>query len=191
MPVSAKSEVINVLLARWRSGHQDALDELIPLVHKELRHMARRHMRLERPGNTLQPTALVNEVYLRLLGLKQIQWNDREHFFALSASLMRRILVDAARARQTKKRGANAITVPLDGIDIPQISPDNGLLELENALKKLEAVDPRKARVLELRCFGGLGVEESARVIGVSPRTVKRDWLMAKAWLSAELSKTR
>lgn len=160
----------------------------MPLVHNELRRLARRHMGRERLGHTLQPTALVNEAYLRLLEIKQIEWQDRDHFFAVAARLMRRILVDSARARQAQKRGDGIRPVSLEDVLSPQSHHHDGLLELENALQKLEEMDPRKARVVELRFFTGLSVEEAARVLGVSTRTVKRDWLFAKAWLSSEIS---
>jgi len=178
---------ITQLLQDWKAGDADALERLMPLVHDELRRLARQHMGRERPGHTLQPTALVHEAYLRLLKIKSIKWEDRDHFFAVAARLMRRILVDSARARHAQKRGDGQEPVPLDCAPAAS-SPDDGLLALENALVKLEAFDERKARVVELRFFTGQTVEEAARVLGVSPRTVKRDWLLAKAWLAAELS---
>jgi RNA polymerase sigma-70 factor (ECF subfamily) len=159
-------------------------------VHDELRRLARRHMKREKPEHTLQPTALVNEAYLRLVNLKRLQWEDRNHFFAIAARLMRRILVDSARARRTHKRGDGVSPVQIEDVAAPpaESDPDHALLELEKALLKLETMDARKARVVELRFFTGLSVEETGQVLGVSPRTIKRDWLFAKAWLSSQLS---
>jgi RNA polymerase sigma factor (TIGR02999 family) len=185
---SQDPERITQLLGAWRQGNRDALDRLIPLVHDELRRLARSHMNRERAGHTLQPTALVNEAYLRLHEMKQIQWQDREHFFAVSARVMRRILVDSARARRAHKRGDGVRFESLEnaaGIVSPS---DAGMLDLDEALNRLESLDERKARIVEMRFFSGLSVEETAVALDVSPRTVKRDWTFAKAWLSAELS---
>lgn len=159
----------------------------MPLVHRELQQLARRHMRHERHGHTLQATALVSEAYLRLLELKQIQWEDREHFFAVAARLMRRILVDAARARHAQKRGDGVQVVPLEEAQSAESNPEGDLLFVDEALRSLQAVDKRKAQVVELRIFMGLSVEQAARVLGVSTETVKRDWRLAKAWLKREL----
>jgi RNA polymerase sigma factor (TIGR02999 family) len=156
-------------------------------VHRELQQLARRHMRQERHGHTLQATALVSEAYLRLLELKQIQWEDREHFFAVAARLMRRILVDAARARHAQKRGDGVETVPLEEAQSAESNPEGDLLFVDEALRSLQAVDKRKAQVVELRVFMGLSVEQAASVLGVSTETVKRDWRLAKAWLKREL----
>jgi RNA polymerase sigma factor (TIGR02999 family) len=178
---------ITMLLHDWSSGDEEALNVLMPLVHRELRQLARQHMRGERHGHTLQATALVSEAYLRLLELKQIQWEDREHFFAVAARLMRRILVDAARARSAQKRGVGEQAVPLEEAQSAGSDPESELLFVDEALQSLQAVDKRKAQVVELRVFMGLSVEESAGVLGVSTETVKRDWRLAKAWLKREL----
>jgi RNA polymerase sigma factor (TIGR02999 family) len=176
------------LLHAWRAGDQDALDALMPLVYRELRQLARQQMRHERPDHTLQATALVNEAYLRLLEIKQIQWEDREHFFAVAARLMRRILVDSARARAADKRGHGMRPAPLEEGEAVGSNPVGDLLLLDQALRKMEAVDARKAQVVELRAFMGLSVEEAGLVLGVSAETVKRDWRFAKAWLARELA---
>lgn len=178
---------ITRLLNDWSSGDEEALNVLIPLVHRELQLLARRHMRQERHGHTLQATALVSEAYLRLLELKQIQWEDREHFFAVAARLMRRILVDAARARHAQKRGDGVQAVPLEEAESAESNPEGDLLFVDEALRSLQAVDKRKAQVVELRVFMGLSVEQAASVLGVSTETVKRDWRLAKAWLKREL----
>jgi RNA polymerase sigma factor (TIGR02999 family) len=176
-----------MLLRDWSSGDEAALNELMPLVHRELRLLARQHMRRERHGHTLQATALVNEAYMRLLELKQIQWEDREHFLAVAARLMRRILVDAARAKTAQKRGEGDEQVPLDEAQSVRRDPESELLFVDEALQSLQAMDQRKAQVVELRVFMGLSVEEAADVLGVSTETVKRDWRLAKAWLRREL----
>jgi RNA polymerase sigma factor (TIGR02999 family) len=178
---------ITRLLHDWSSGDKEALNVLMPLVHRELRLLARQHMRGERQQHTLQATALVSEAYLRLLELKQIQWEDREHFFAVAARLMRRILVDAARARNAQKRGVGEQPVPLEEAQSAHRDPESELLFVDEALQSLQAVDKRKAQVVELRVFMGLSVEEAANVLGVSVETVKRDWRLAKAWLKREL----
>ena len=174
------------MLLAWRGGNERALDELLPLVHDELRRIARGCMRGERPGHSLQATALVNEAYLKLVGAQQVNWQDRVHFLAVSARLMRRILVDAARSKNYQKRGGGAQPVTLDeGLVVSE--PGRDLIELDEALDALASVDPRKARVVEMRFFGGLTVEESAAALDVSPDTIMRDWRLAKAWLLREL----
>lgn len=178
---------ITRLLHDWSSGDEEALNVLIPLVHRELRLLARQHMRRERHDHTLQATALVSEAYMRLLELKQIRWEDREHFFAVAARLMRRILVDAARARNAQKRGVGEQMVPLEEAQSAHRDPESELLFVDEALQSLQALDKRKAQVVELRIFMGLSVEEAAEVLGVSAETVKRDWRLAKAWLKREL----
>ena len=175
------------LLQRWGTGDKDALDVLMPQVHRELRNLAAQHMRHERGFQTLQATALVSETYLKLLKLKQIRWEDREHFFAIAARLMRRILVDAARARNAQKRGAGEEHLPLDETHAVQNAPGD-LLFVDEALKRLQSFDARKAQVVELRVFAGLSVDETARVLNVSSETVKRDWRLAKSWLEHELA---
>ena len=173
----------------WGRGEAAAFDQLVPLVHDELRRLARRYMRGEHPGHTLQATALVNEAYLRLIEVKQVRWQNRAHFFAMSAQVMRRILVDFARARGNQKRGGGSPRVSLDEalLAIPEAGRD--LVALDDALRALEAVHPRKSQVVELRFFGGLSVEETAEALKVSPITVIRDWNNAKAWLYRELAK--
>ena len=180
---------VTQLLARWQDGDQSALDELVPIVHDELRRLARRQMAGERPGHTLQPTALVNEAYLRLVNLKQMRWQDRAHFFAMGARLMRRILVDFARSRGYQKRGGGAQQVSFTrALDVAEAQPTD-VAALDDALEALARVDERKSRVVELRFFGGLSVEETADVLNVSRETVKRDWTFAKMWLLRHLRK--
>jgi RNA polymerase sigma-70 factor (ECF subfamily) len=181
------------LLRAWSAGDRAALDRLTPLVYNELHRIARRYMRNERAGNTLQTTALVNEAYLRLIDVQNAVWQDRVHFFAVSAQMMRRILVDTARARASAKRGGqvnrinHSTAVNLD--QIPDIGSQRGaeLIALDDALNSLAELDLRKAQVIELRFFGGLSVEETAEVLKISPQSVMRDWKLAKAWLMREL----
>ena len=186
--VSPIGDDITQLLRAWSDGNQAALDRLMPLVYAQLRQAAHRYMARERRGHTLQTTALVNEVYVRLAKAREMRWQDRVHFFAISAQMMRRILTDHARARQYAKRGGGAQVVSLD--EAPEVSPKPhaDLVALDDALKRLAAVDERKSRVVELRYFGGLSVEETGEVLKVSPETVMRDWKLAKAWLLRELS---
>lgn len=176
------------LLLAWGRGDETALDQLIPLVHDELRQLARRHMAGERPGHTLQATALVNEAYLRLIEVKQVRWQNRAHFFAMASRVMRRILVDAARARGYQKRGGGAETVSLDEALLVSGNPRQDLIALDDALNALAAFDLRKSQVVEMRFFGGLSVEETAEALHVSADTVMRDWRLAKVWLVRELS---
>lgn len=193
--IPAKSVEITGLLKAWDAGDQAALDRLVTLVYTELRRMARRHMRNERAGNTLQTTALVNEAYLRLVDAKNAGWNDRLHFFAVSAQVMRRILVDAARARASGKRGGqfkragHSTAFNLD--ELPDLGSKRAeeLTALDDALNALAQFDARKAKVIELRFFGGLSVEETAEALRISPPSVMRDWKLAKAWLMRELSR--
>ena len=177
------------MLLAWNQGDEAALERLIPIVHVELRRLARRQMRRERKSHTLQTTALVNEVYLRLVDVNRVRWQDRTHFFAMSARLMRRVLVDHARSRKYQKRGGNAIRVTLTSS--MTLATDRGadLVALDDALTALTEFDARKGRVVELRFFGGLTVEETAQALGVSAETVMRDWRMAKAWLHKELDR--
>jgi len=165
-----------------------ALDRLLPLVHGELRRLARRHMRHERPGHTLQASALVNEAYLRLIELKQVKWQDRAHFFAMASRLMRRILVDAARANGYQKRNAGGPQVSLDEAVAVAAAPARDFVALDDALNALEAVDARKCKVVEMRFFAGMSVEETATALHLSVGTIKSDWRLAKAWLARELS---
>jgi RNA polymerase sigma factor (TIGR02999 family) len=176
-------------LLAWRRGDQAALEELAPLVYAELRRLAHRQMRRERPGHTLQTTALVNETYLRLVDSKRVRWQNRAHFFAVCAQLMRRILVDHARARRSLKRGGDAVHVTLEDAPVGSPPPDADLLALDEALTRLAGIDMRKSRVVELRHFGGLSVEETAEALEVSTDTVMRDWKMAKLWLLRELKR--
>ena len=181
---------LSSLLRAWSNGDESALNELMPLVYDELHRLAHRYMARERAGhNTLQTTALVNEAYLRLIDADQVEWQDREHFFAIAAKLMRRILVDFARSRGYQKRGGNARKVTLDEALVVSPEPDQGLVKLDDALNALAEFDPRKARVVELRYFGGLTVEETARVLKIAVITVIRDWNMAKLWLLNELKR--
>ena len=177
------------LLQAWGQGEDEALEKLIPLVHQELRRLARRYMFGERAGHTLQATALVNEAYVKLLGCQKVAWQNRAHFFAISAQVMRRILVDSARARGYQKRGGGIPKVTLDECLIGPKEKGTDLVALDDALKALAAVDPRKGRVVELRFFGGLSAQETATVLKVSPDTVLRDWRLAKAWLAREMGK--
>ena len=194
MTADASGE-ITVLLKAWGAGDAAALERLIPRVYDELRRAARRYMRHERAANTLQTTALVNEAYLRLVDVDKADWRDRAHFFAVASQTMRRILVDAARARLSKKRGGHFrreehCSAPnLD--EIPDLSSarDRELVAIDEALEALARMDERKARNIELRFFGGMSVEETAAVLEVSPQTVMRDWKLAKAWLSRELKR--
>jgi RNA polymerase sigma-70 factor, ECF subfamily len=176
------------LLLAWARGDETALDQLIPLVHDELRRLARRHMARERVGHTLQATALVNEAYLRLIEVNQVRWQNRAHFFAMASRMMRRILVDAARARGYQKRGAGAEKVSLDEALLVSAQPRQDLLALDDALNALAVFDLRKSQVVEMRFFGGLSVEETAEALHVSADTVMRDWRLAKVWLVRELS---
>jgi RNA polymerase sigma factor (TIGR02999 family) len=165
-----------------------ALDRLLPLVHGELRRLAGRHMRHERAGHTLQASALVNEAYLRLIQVKQVPWQNRAHFFAMASRLMRRILVDAARAKGYQKRNAGGQKVSFDEAVVAAATPSPDFVALDDALNALETVDPRKCKVVEMRFFGGMSVEETAEALGVSVETVHRDWKFAKNWLLRELS---
>ena len=172
---------------KWREGDEAALDRLVPIVHSELRRIARRCMAGERTGHSLQATALVNEAYLRLIDVQHVNWQNRAHFLAMSARFMRRILVDYARSKGSQKRGEGAVSVTFDeGLPVA-VEPAMDLVALDDALKTLAAVDERKSRMIELRFFGGLSVEETANVLSVSPETVMRDWKLAKAWLLREL----
>jgi RNA polymerase sigma factor (TIGR02999 family) len=184
---SDSAEVTGLLLA-WRAGDAAALERLIPLVHAELRRIARGFMRKERAGHTLQTSALVNEAYLRLIDAHKVDWQNRAHFFAISASLMRRILVDMARERQARKRGGSAELVALDEAFVAGPGKREDLLAVDEALTALAAADERKSKVVELRFFGGLNETEIAEALQVSPETVRRDWRLAKSWLLRFLS---
>jgi RNA polymerase sigma factor (TIGR02999 family) len=179
---------VTQLLKAWTAGDQKALEKLTPLVYEQLHRAAQRYMAGQRPGHTLQTTALVNEVYLRLVDYGQVNWQDRAHFLAVSAQLMRRILIDFARSRGYQKRGGRVPHLSLDEAPSVSIEPDANMVALDDALKALAEIDSRKSRVIELRFFGGLSIEETAEVLGVSAETVVRDWRLARAWLLRELS---
>lgn len=181
------SQNITHLLKEWSDGDQRALDELTPLVYEELRQQATRYLRKERAGHSLQATALINEAFLRLIDVKNVQWQSRAHFFAIAANLMRRILVDHARRRDAEKRGGPQMRLTLDETVAIAKQPDVDLLAIDQALDRLAAIDEQQARVVELRFFSGLSVEETAAALGVSPKTVKRDWSVARAWLRREI----
>ncbi len=182
---------LSILLRAWSSGDESALERLAPLVYDELHRLAHRYMARERAGHTLQTTALVNEAYLRLVDVNSVQWQDRAHFFAIAAKLMRRILVDFARTRGYQKRGGNLQRVSFDEALVITPKPSEDLVKLDDALQSLAEMDPRKAQVVELRYFGGLSVEETAAVLKVAPITVMRDWNIAKLWLCKELEQRK
>jgi RNA polymerase sigma factor (TIGR02999 family) len=182
---------VTALLQAWSKGDGAAADVLLPMVYAELHRLARFYMSRERPGRTLQPTALVNEAYLRLVGIRHVRWQDRAHFFAMSARLMRRVLVDLARARAALKRAGGAQRISFDEQLVTGNEWSSSLLRLDDALDALAEQDLRKSQVIELRFFGGLDVDETAKALHVSPRTVMRDWRLARAWLSRELAKER
>ena len=181
------SNEITGLLAAWGEGDEAALERLMPLVYDELRRLARRYMNRERPGHTLQTTALVNEAYLRLVNWREVRWQNRAHFYAVSAQMMRRILVDAARARAAQKRGDARVYFDFDATAVVSPRPDRSILALDDALAAFAQIAPRKAKVVELRYFGGLSEEEIAEVLNVSARTIRRDWEFARVWLAREL----
>ena len=182
---------VTALLIEWRAGDNGAVEKLLPLVHGELKRIARRHMAGERPDHVLQATALVNEVYLKLVDIRRVQWQDRAHFFAMAARLMRRVLVDFARARNNQKRGGALHRVTFDqNLAVASDTPDD-LIAIDDALRALAVQYERKAQVVELRFFGGLSVEETAEVLKISQETVMRDWKFAKNWLMRELSRSR
>jgi len=181
---------VTVLLRAWSAGDKAALDQLAPILQGELRRIARRSMSRERQDHTLEPTALVNEAFLRLVDVRGIEWQDRAHFFALAAQMMRRILVNYALARGAGKRGGDAARVTLDEALVVSPERDAALVALDEALEQLAKVDARKSQVVELRFFAGLSVEETAAVLQVSPQTVLRDWSLAKAWLAREMGRT-
>ena len=187
MQTTSPQEVTR-LLADWGRGDHSALDKLFPLVHTELRRIARRQMSGERPGHTLQATALINEAYLRLAGQQAFEWHNRAHFFAVCSQVMRHILIDHARAHGRDKRGGGAIQVSLDEAAVMALEQAADFVALDDALRALEAFDPQKGRIVELRYFGGLSVEETAEVLKISPRTVRREWRRAKAWLYRAIS---
>ena len=184
---TADTDRVSHLLRQWGIGDLQARDELVPLVHHELRKRAVAYLRRERPNHTLQPTALVNEAYLRLMGQRRVTWVNRAQFFGVAAQIMRRILLNYARDQNRQKRGGKAIHVSLSEAMVMPAEKDRELIALNDALNRLEALDARKSKVVELRYFGGLSVEEAAEVLKVSPITVMRDWQFAKAWLAREM----
>ena len=186
---SSSSTRINRLLADWGQGNEQARDALIPVVYGELRRLARRHLWGERPDHTLQSAALVNEAYLRLVRQEVPQWQNRAHFFGVAAQLMRHILVDHARGRRTAKRGGSSPRLVLNEELAAAQNAEIDVVALDGALDKLTALDPQQGRLIELRFFGGLSIEETAVVLGVSPATVKREWATARAWMRRELKK--
>lgn len=179
---------VTVLLKAWREGDETALDALLPLVHDELRRIARRCLFGERANHSVQATELVNEAFLRLVDVQHVDWQNRTHFLAMSARLMRRVLVDLARSKGADRRGGGAIRVTFDEAAIGGLTPDADVIRLDDALNALAALDDRKSRVVELRFFGGLTADETAVVLQVSPKTVLRDWEFARAWLQRELT---
>lgn len=180
---------VTQLLKNWRDGNRAALDELAPVVYDELRRLASSYMRRERVNHTLQSTALVNEAFLKLCDQREVEWKNRAHFFGIAAQMIRRILVDHARAHKAEKRGGGAGVLSLDeAIGVPE-KRDIEILALNDALEALQALDPKQARIVELRFFTGLSIEETAEVVGVSPATIKREWVAARAWLFREVSR--
>lgn len=181
---------VTQLLVDYSNGKREALDVLTPLVYGELRNLAARYLRRERSDHTLQSTALVHEAYLRLIDQNQVRWQNRAHFFGVAAQMIRRILVDHARTRHAQKRGGNAQKLSLDeAIGLPE-QRDLDIIALDDALKLLAELDPQQSKVIELRFFGGLSIEETAEALGISPATVKREWVTARAWLLRQLSRT-
>jgi len=189
MPKPSSQDITQLLLA-WRQGNQGALDELMPVVLEELRRQAHRYLQREQKGHSLQTTALINEAYLRLLDCSKVSWKSRAHFFAITARMMRRILVDYARSQGYRKRGGGLQIITLDQDRVSPIGRDPDLIALDDALDTLATRDERKSKVVELRFFGGLSIEETAEVLGVCCDTVVRDWKFAKAWLARELKKS-
>jgi RNA polymerase sigma factor (TIGR02999 family) len=185
---SSESAKITQLLVDWNNGRTGALEDLLPLVYAELRRLAAQRLRLERPDHTLQPTALVHEAYIRLVDQRRVRWQNRAHFYGVAAQVMRRILVDRARARKADKRGAGWERVTLIGDKASSGSRDVDVVALDDALTRLASLDPQQERIVELKYFDGLTLEETAEVVGISTATVKREWAIARAWLRAELS---
>ena len=189
-PTTESREQVTRLLLEWSKGDPAALDALVPMVHEHLRSLARRHMAGERRGHTLQTNALVNEAYMRMVDMGRVEWRDRAHFFAIASRIMRRILVDMARAKRFKKRGGEMSRIELDEALIPSSPPAYDVLGVDAALESLSELDPRRGKVVELRIFGGLSVEETAAALGISTDTVSRDWKLAKAWLARQLAES-
>ena len=188
--MASDSDNVTRLLLEWGDGNQQALEALVPLIYKELRNLAHNFLYRERPGHTLQTTALVHEAYLKLIDQNDARWQNRAYFFAIAAQAMRRILIDSARKHAAVKRGGPQEELSLDEVADIALEPDSNLLKLDEALNQLAKIDPRQSRIVELRYFGGLTIEETAEVISVSPATVKREWMMARAWLHQEISES-
>jgi RNA polymerase sigma factor (TIGR02999 family) len=188
--MAALPDEVTQLLINWSKGDKAALEKLAPLVHSELRRLARRYLGREHPGHTLQTSALINEAYIRLIDQDSVQWQNRAHFFAVAAQVMRHILVDHARAHLYAKRGGGALKLPLDEAEALTGQRAAELVALDDALNTLTILDSRKSRIIELRFFGGLTIEETAEAMNISPKTVTREWRSAKAWLHHEMSKT-
>jgi len=186
--MASDSDNVTRLLVEWGDGNQQALEALVPLIYKELRNLAHNFLYRERPGHTLQTTALVHEAYLKLIDQNDVRWQNRAHFFAIAAQAMRRILIDSARKHAAAKRGGPQAELSLDEVADIALEPDINLLKLDEALNELVKIDPRQSRIVELRYFGGLTIEETAEVMSVSPATVKREWMMARAWLHQEIT---
>ncbi len=180
---------VTELLLSWSNGNKEALDKILPIVYEELRKQASRYLRRERAGHTLQTTALIHEAYIRLVDQRNVRWQNRAHFFGISAQMMRRILVDHARAKGRAKRGGSEIRVSLDGANLIAKGTELDIVALDEALERLEQIDLQQSKIVELRFFSGLTVEETAEVLKISPATVKRDWSMAKAWLHREVTR--
>ncbi len=187
--VDASQSEVTRLLKEWGDGRHDAIDQLLPRIYAELRRLASSYLRRERPDHTLQPTALVHEAFIKLVDQRAVRWQNRAHFFGIAAQAMRRILVDHARAHAADKRGSGQRPVSLDEASIAIGAPDVDLIALDEVLTRLAALDPQQSRVVELRFFGGLTLDETAEVLNISPATVGREWTLAKAWLYAELTR--
>jgi RNA polymerase sigma factor (TIGR02999 family) len=185
--MSESSQDVTQLLGQWQGGDREALNALTPLVYNELRRLAQSYINRERPNHTLQGTALVHEAYLRLIDQRQVEWRSRNHFFALAAELIRRILVDHARAKVAAKRGGRNVKLSIEDVMEPAVNEDLDLVALDDALQLLARTDPQQSRIVELRYFAGLKIEETAEVLQISPATVKRDWTVAKAFLKREM----
>lgn len=188
--MTSTSNEVTQLLVEWGQGDQQALNQLMPLVYNELHRIAARYLRRERAGHTLQSTALINEAYLRIVNINEITWQNRAHFFGVAAQIMRRLLVDHARSKLYAKRGGGAARVTLDEAIVGAAEREVDLLALDSALQLLAEIDPQQNRIIELRFFGGLTIEETAEVLGISTATVKRDWKMAKAWLFGKIKES-
>jgi len=186
--MASDPENVTRLLLEWSDGNQQALEEMLPLIYDELRHLAHNFLYRERPGHTLQTTALVHEAYLKLIDQRDARWQNRAHFFAIAAQAMRRILIDSARKHVAEKRGGGGEKLSLGEVASISLEPDDNLLALDEALNALAEIDPEQSRIIELRYFGGLTIEETAEVMKLSPATIKREWAMARAWLHHALT---